>query len=143
MCARCKQPMVLANVTVSYLGNRFPYDLLKCPGCGKVHVSEGLATAFVSGSTAAITTVEYEPGLEHDLAAALERLFPRDMRYRHHERWNDDNGRSHVRAAFLKPGLSVPVSKGALMLGTWQQVVLVELDTRPRKREIALQVMGE
>ena len=109
----------------------------------KSGVREGLATAFVSGSTAAITTIEYEPGLEADMARALQQLFPKGIEYRHHERWGDDNGHSHIRAAFLKPGVSVPVSGGRLVLGQWQQVVLVELDTRPRKREVVIQVIGE
>jgi len=106
-------------------------------------VEEGQASAFVSGSTAAITTIEFEPGLVHDMKQALSRLFPKDIEYKHHEKWGDDNGRSHIRAAFLKPGVSVPVTKGKLMLGQWQQVVLVELDTRPREREIVLQIIGE
>jgi secondary thiamine-phosphate synthase enzyme len=109
----------------------------------KSGLHDGLATAFVGGSTAAITTIEYEPGLEHDLAAALERLIPRNIGYKHHEKWGDDNGRSHIRAAFLKPSVSVPFTEGKLMLGTWQQVVLVELDTRPREREVVLQFIGE
>ena len=106
-------------------------------------INEGQATAFVAGSTAAVTTIEFEPGLVQDMNQALSRLFPKDIEYKHHEKWGDDNGRSHIRAAFLKPGVSVPVSKGKLMLGQWQQVVLVELDTRPREREIVLQVIGE
>jgi secondary thiamine-phosphate synthase enzyme len=109
----------------------------------KSGVKEGQASAFVGGSTAAITTIEYEPGLVHDMRQALARLFPKDIEYKHHERWGDDNGRSHIRAAFLKPGVSVPVSKGKLLLGQWQQIVLVELDTRPREREVVLQVIGD
>ena len=109
----------------------------------KSGVQEGQASAFVSGSTAAITTIEFEPGLVHDMKQALSRLFPMDIGYKHHEKWGDDNGRSHIRAAFLKPGVSVPVTNGKLMLGKWQQVVLVELDTRPRERQIVLQILGE
>lgn len=103
----------------------------------------GTACVFVSGSTGAITTVEYEPGLLQDIPQALERLFPRGMRYEHHERWHDGNGHSHVRASFLGPSLTVPFTNGQLMLGTWQQIVFAELDVRARKREIVVQVMGE
>lgn len=106
-------------------------------------IAHGTATVFVTGSTAALTTVEFEPGLIHDLQAAFERLYPRDMEYRHHERWGDDNGHSHVRASMLGPSLVVPVSEGELTLGTWQQIVLVDFDTRPRSREFVVQMTGE
>ncbi|MBI3978064.1 MAG: YjbQ family protein [Chloroflexi bacterium] len=103
----------------------------------------GAVTVFVTGSTAGLTTVEYEPGLVHDLGAAFERLIPRGIRYRHEERWGDDNGHSHVRAALLGPSIVIPFENGALTLGTWQQIVLVDFDTRPRTREVVLQIMGE
>jgi len=106
-------------------------------------IANGIATVFVTGSTAALTTLEFEPGLVHDLNAAFERLYPREMEYRHHERWGDDNGHSHVRASMLGPSLVVPVSGGELALGTWQQIVLVDFDTRPRAREFLVQVMGD
>ena len=109
-------------------------------------VQEGLACVFVAGSTAAITTLEFEPGLaEEDLPQALERLFPRHgqgLDYGHERAWHDGNGHSHVRAAFLGPSLTVPVSDGAPVLGTWQQVVLVELDTKPRERRVVVQIVG-
>jgi secondary thiamine-phosphate synthase enzyme len=105
-------------------------------------IANGIAAVFVTGSTAALTTLEFEPGLVHDLNAAFERLYPREMEYRHHERWGDDNGHSHVRASMLGPSLVVPVSGGQLALGTWQQIVLVDFDTRPRAREFLVQVMG-
>ena len=105
-------------------------------------VSSGIATIFVVGSTAAVTTIEFEPGAVADLNAVFERLAPRDRNYRHHERWGDDNGSSHVRAAMLGPSLTVPFRQGALLLGTWQQIVLIELDTRPRTREFIVQVLG-
>ena len=105
-------------------------------------IANGIATVFVTGSTAALTTLEFEPGLVHDLNAAFERLYPREMEYRHHERWGDDNGHSHVRASMLGPSLVVPVTGGELALGTWQQIVLVDFDTRPRAREFLVQVMG-
>ena len=106
-------------------------------------IANGIATVFVTGSTAALTTLEFEPGLVHDLNAAFERLYPREMEYRHHERWGDDNGHSHVRASMLGPSLVVPVSDGALTLGTWQQIVLVDFDTHPRTREFLVQILGE
>ena len=105
-------------------------------------VSAGIATIFVVGSTAAVTTIEFEPGAVADLNAAFERLAPRDRDYRHHERWGDDNGSSHVRAAMLGPSLTVPFRQGGLLLGTWQQIVLIELDTRPRTRQFIVQVLG-
>ena len=105
-------------------------------------LSSGLATVFVVGSTAAVTTIEFEPGAVADLNAVFETLAPRNGSYRHHERWGDDNGSSHVRAAILGPSLSVPFRRGALLLGTWQQVVLIELDTCPRTREFIVQVLG-
>ena len=106
-------------------------------------LSRGVATVFVTGSTAGLTTIEYEPGLVHDLSAAFERLYPKAMEYRHHETWNDDNGHSHVRASMLGPSLAVPFVDGELMLGTWQQIILVDFDTRPRSREFVIQMIGE
>ncbi|HEY3245472.1 MAG TPA: secondary thiamine-phosphate synthase enzyme YjbQ [Phycisphaerae bacterium] len=103
----------------------------------------GLATVFVVGSTAGITTTEYEPGLaRHDLKAAFERLAPEDGVYRHEETWKDDNGHSHVRAALLGPSLAVPVAAGRLTLGQWQQIVLIDFDTRPRQRRVVVQLLG-
>jgi len=104
---------------------------------------EGLATVFVSGSTAGVTAIEFEPGVASDLDRALERLAPRRGEYRHHLRWGDDNGSSHVRAGLVGPSLAVPFRDGRLVLGTWQQIVLLEFDTRPRTRRFAIQVVGE
>ncbi len=103
----------------------------------------GLATVFVTGSTAGITTIEYEPGVVADLDAVLERVAPRAADYRHHLRWGDDNGSSHVRAGLVGPSLSIPFRDGTLVLGTWQQIVLLEFDTRPRTRHYVIQVLGE
>jgi secondary thiamine-phosphate synthase enzyme len=105
-------------------------------------VVEGLATVHVAGSTASITTIEYESGAVADLKAAIERLAPRALEYQHDRRWGDGNGYSHVRAALLGPSLTVPVMEGALKLGTWQQVLLCDFDNRPRTREVVVQVMG-
>ena len=107
----------------------------------KLH--QGLATVFVTGSTAGVTTIELEPGLVRDLKAAVERLFPESLRYAHHESGGDDNGFSHLRASFIGPSLSVPVDGGRLQLGTWQQIVLIDFDVRPRQRSYLIQLIGE
>ncbi len=104
--------------------------------------SEGVAQLFVPGSTAGLTTIECEPGAVADLARVFEELAPRGREYRHHQTWGCDNGHSHVRAALLGPGLAVPFTAGALTLGTWQQVILVDFDTRPRRREVRVQFIG-
>jgi len=107
-------------------------------------ISDGLVTVFVVGSTAGITTTEYEPGLvNHDLKAAFESIAPVDGTYVHERTWNDDNGHAHVRASLLGPSISVPMQKNSLMLGTWQQIVLIDFDTRERTRTIVVQVIGE
>ncbi|NYT01794.1 MAG: YjbQ family protein [Methanosarcinales archaeon] len=109
----------------------------------KSRVRNGTVVVFVPGATGAVTTIEFEPGLVRDMGEALERLAPRDLDYSHNLRWGDGNGHSHVRAAFLGPSLTVPIVEGALTLGTWQQIVFLELDNRPRDRRVVLQVMGE
>ena len=106
-------------------------------------IKNGLALVFVIGSTGAVTTIEYEPGLKKDLPAALERLFPKNINYEHEKTWHDGNGHSHIRASFLKPDLCVPIVGGNLILGTWQQIVFVELDVRRRHRRIAVQIVGD
>lgn len=103
----------------------------------------GVANIFIAGSTASITTIEFESGAIHDLKAALERLAPENMPYAHNERWKDGNGFSHVRAALLKPGLSVPFQDGRLTLGTWQQLILIDFDNKTRKRKVIFQFIGE
>ncbi len=107
-------------------------------------ISDGTVTLFNVGSTAGITTTEYEPGLvKHDIAAAFEKIAPQNARYEHEETWHDDNGHSHVRATLLGPSLSVPVVDGQLSLGTWQQIILVDFDTRPRTRTVICQIIGK
>jgi secondary thiamine-phosphate synthase enzyme len=103
----------------------------------------GTATVFVVGSTAGITTIEFESGVIADLGRALELVAPRDGEYQHHLRWHDDNGSSHVRAALIGASVTIPFVDGRLVLGTWQQVALVELDTRGRTREVVVQLLGE
>jgi secondary thiamine-phosphate synthase enzyme len=106
-------------------------------------VRTGQAALLVQGSTASLTTIEYEPGLvNHDVAAALETMAPRSARYKHEETWHDENGHSHVRAALVGPSLALPVIDGRVPLGQWQQIVLIDSDTRPRERTIHLSVVG-
>ena len=106
-------------------------------------LKQGTATIFVSGSTAGITTIEYESGLLQDLPAAFEKIASLGVRYNHDDRWGDGNGFAHVRAALLGPSLVVPFARGELLLGTWQQIVLVDFDNRPRRRDIVVQLHGE
>jgi secondary thiamine-phosphate synthase enzyme len=107
-------------------------------------VRTGLACVFTPSSTSAIVTNEFEPGLmEDDIPGALERLFPEGIEYGHERRWGDGNGHSHVRASFLGPSLTVPVVDGRPAFGTWQQVVFLELDNKPRKRDVLVQIVGE
>jgi len=106
-------------------------------------IKSGTVTVFISGSTAGVTTIEYEPGVVSDFREMWDRIVPRDMQYKHDQRWGDGNGYSHVRASTLGPSLVVPFSNKALLLGTWQQIVVVDFDNRPRSREIVLQIMGE
>jgi secondary thiamine-phosphate synthase enzyme len=106
-------------------------------------LENGIVTIFISGSTAAITTIEYEPGLRSDFPMMLNRIVPKDIKYKHDETWHDGNGHSHVRASLIGPSLTVPFKDRNLILGTWQQIVLLELDTRSRQRGIILQIIGE
>ena len=103
---------------------------------------DGLLHLFIGGSTAALTTLEYEPGLvKHDMQNVMQRLVPDDIPYEHEATWNDDNGHSHVRAALVGPSITVPFSAGKLLTGEYQQVVLIDFDTRARKRKVICTVM--
>jgi len=114
----------------------------RCLGEGRIR--SGIASVFVVGSTAGISTTEYEPGLvNRDLRVAFERIASEDDEYLHEQTWHDDNGHSHVRATLLGPGITVPLIGGRLSLGTWQQIVLIDFDTQPRRRRIVVQVVGE
>ncbi|UCH71857.1 MAG: YjbQ family protein [Thermoplasmatales archaeon] len=106
-------------------------------------IKNGIACIFVPGSTGTITTVEHEPGLMHDIPESLEKIAPKNKYYKHHETWHDDNGHSHVRASLMGPGITVPIKDGKVIHGTWQQIVFVEFDTRPRNRNIIVQIVGE
>ncbi len=110
---------------------------------GRSDLQAGTATVFVSGSTAGLTTVEYEPGLVKDLKEAFEKIAPAGKDYHHHATWGDDNGNSHVRASLLGPGITLPFTEGRLIMGTWQQVILIDFGTRSRKRDIVVQILGE
>ena len=109
----------------------------------KSKIKDGIVCVFVPGSTGTITTIEYEPGLMHDLPETLEKVAPKNKYYKHHETWHDDNGHSHVRASLMGPSITLPINQGMLLHGTWQQLVFVELDTRPRDRTIIVQIVGE
>jgi secondary thiamine-phosphate synthase enzyme len=106
-------------------------------------MKNGVVTIFVSGSTAALTTIEYEPGLLSDFPKMLERVAPKNIDYGHEKLWHDGNGHSHVKASLVGPSLTVPFCNGQMMLGTWQQIVLVELDTKSRDRSLVLQIIGK
>jgi secondary thiamine-phosphate synthase enzyme len=106
-------------------------------------LKSGVVTIFVPGSTGALTTIEYEPGLLKDLPNVLERVAPKRLEYEHERRWHDGNGHSHVRASIIGPCLTVPFVNGRLTLGTWQQIVFLELDVHSRSRQLILQIMGE
>jgi len=105
-------------------------------------LASGIVTVFVVGSTAGITTIEYEPGLVHDIKEAFERIAPQSANYQHHERWGDDNGHAHIRSSLLGTSITVPFTGKSLALGTWQQVVLIDFDTRKRQRDVIVLLIG-
>jgi len=109
----------------------------------KSGIKSGILNLFIPGSTAALTTIEYEPGAVEDLRGAVERLVPRNMPYAHDARWGDGNGYAHVRASLIGPSLTIPFRDGKLLLGTWQQIIFIDFDNRPRSREIIIQIVGE
>ena len=106
-------------------------------------IVNGLITLFCPGSTASITTIEYEPGVLQDLKNALEKIAPSNIPYQHDQRWGDGNGFSHVRAALMKPSMTIPLISGKMTLGTWQQIVFIDFDNRARHREIIVQIIGD
>ena len=106
-------------------------------------LKNGIVTVFVPGSTGALTTIEYEPGLLKDFPDMLERIAPRNLWYKHDKRWHDGNGHSHVRASLIGPSLTIPFVNGRLTLGRWQQIIFIELDARNRIRNLIIQIMGE
>ena len=106
-------------------------------------LKDGIITIFVSGSTAAVTTIEYEPGLRQDFPHMLSRLVPRNIEYHHENMWHDGNGHSHVKASLIGPSLTIPFKDGTFLLGTWQQIVFLEMDISKRERKVILQIIGE
>jgi secondary thiamine-phosphate synthase enzyme len=110
---------------------------------GHSGIENGLVTVFCSGSTGAITTIEYESGVLRDLQKAIEKIAPSNIPYEHDKRWGDGNGFSHVRAALMKPSLTIPLMQGRLTLGTWQQIVFIDFDNRKRDRNILVHIIGE
>ncbi len=137
--------VVTGNISLNSRGNCDIIDITAQveQQLAKANVSSGTVTLFVAGSTAGLTTIEYEPGLISDLKQMWQRLVPEDIAYGHDQRWGDGNGYSHVRASLLGASLVIPFSGHRLALGTWQQVVLVDFDNRPRSRQVVVQVMGE
>ncbi len=139
--------MTVKTYTLSFdtKGNNDIIDLTdRLRDCiGSSNVREGLVHVFAPGSTMGLTTVEYESGLLTDLNEAFEHLAPSSKTYAHNQRWGDGNGHSHVRSSLLGSSLSVPITEGQMVLGTWQQVILVDFDNRPRQRDIVVQVLGE
>ncbi|MFO7955853.1 MAG: secondary thiamine-phosphate synthase enzyme YjbQ [Candidatus Brocadiia bacterium] len=109
----------------------------------EVEVSDGTVTVFVPGSTGAVSTMEYEPGLVKDMKELFEKIAPKDHYYHHEERWHDKNGHSHVRASMIGPSVVIPFRDKRLMLGTWQQIVFFDFDVRARERELIVQIIGE
>jgi secondary thiamine-phosphate synthase enzyme len=106
-------------------------------------IKNGLVTVFCPGSTGSVTTIEYESGVLRDLQIAIQKIVPANIPYEHDKRWGDGNGFSHVRAALMKPSLTIPLIKGKLALGTWQQIVFIDFDNRSRERNLIVQIMGE
>jgi len=132
-----------STVTTKGQGDTHDVTAVAAEAVAQCGFRSGIATVFVVGSTAGVTTLEFETGVIADLARALEVVAPRQGDYAHHLRWHDDNGSSHVRAALIGPSVAIPFVEGRLLLGTWQQIALVELDTRGRQREIVVQVIGD
>ena len=131
------------NISTAGQGDTHDLTRIVARAVAQSGIASGIVTAFVVGSTAGVTTIEFEPGAIHDLNALFETLAPRGAEYRHHLRWGDDNGSSHVRAALLGPSVTIPFSNGTLHLGTWQQIMLMEFDTSPRQREVIVQIVGD
>jgi len=142
---RALMAIVTKNIQIKSRGEDDVIDITKptLKAIKESNLKNGIVTIFISGSTAAITTIEYEPGLRNDFPKMLNRIIPRDIEYEHDKTWNDGNGHSHVRASLVGPSLTIPFKDGTLMLGIWQQVVLLEMDTRQRERQLVLQIIGE
>ena len=138
-------PVITRTITVSSNGENDMIDIThQIDEAMKATIlQDGIVTISVSGSTAAVTIIEYEPGLKKDFSKMLARIAPSEIGYEHDNTWHDGNGHLHVRASLIGPSLTVPFNNKGLIFGTWQQMVLLEMDTKPRKREIVLQMIGE
>jgi len=135
----------LSHIFLTTHGNTDIIDITQkvIDGVNSSGLTNGLVTIFCPSSTSGVTTLEFEPGVQQDLKRIFDEIVPVDEVYLHEEAWHDGNGHSHVRAALLKASLTVPLVNGQLTLGTWQQIVYIDFDTRSRKREIIVQIMGE
>ena len=131
------------NTDIIDITDKVQEKIEKAISNSKQEIKNGFVLLFVNGSTAGLTTIEYEPGLIKDLKEMFENLIPEDKTYSHNEKWHDNNGHSHLRASLLKPSLIIPFSKSKLLLGTWQQITLIDFDNHPRTREIIIQINGE
>src|SRR5215467_889317 len=138
-------PIITKTITVSSKGENDMIDLTQSTSKAveETDLKDGIVTIFVEGSTAAVTTIEYEPGLRTDFPKMLSRIVPENIEYEHDKTWHDGNGHSHVRASLVGPSLTIPFKDSRLLLGTWQQIVVIEMDIRQRERKIILQIMGE
>lgn len=134
-----------ANIRISTTGNCEIIDITRqiADEIKSSNMDDGIVTIFISGSTAGITTIEYEGGLISDFKDMWERNVPQDITYQHNQKWGDENGHSHIRASSLGPSMVVPFTNKTMTLGTWQQIVLVDFDNRPRTRDIVIQLLGE
>ncbi|MFZ0223146.1 MAG: secondary thiamine-phosphate synthase enzyme YjbQ [Candidatus Nitrosopolaris sp.] len=137
--------IITKNINIHSKGENDMIDLTipTSEAVQETKLKDGIVTIFVAGSTAAVTTIEYEPGLRIDFPKMLSRIAPKDLDYEHDKTWHDGNGHSHVRASLVGPSLTIPFKDNNLMLGTWQQIVLMEMDTGKRERKIILQIIGE
>jgi secondary thiamine-phosphate synthase enzyme len=138
-------PVKTFSLSLSTRGNADIHDITDAitKQVAQSGLSTGTVTVFCPSSTSALTTIEYENGAISDLRRLFDEIVPQSREYAHNERWHDGNGHSHVRAALLGPSLTIPFVNGTLTLGTWQQVIYVDFDNKPRRRELVLQVMGE
>lgn len=133
------------SIALKTRGNNDMHDLTRAVQAvvNESRIASGIASLFTPSSTSALTTIEFESGALDDLRRALEQIAPADADYKHNLRWGDGNGHSHLRAALIGPSLSIPIRGGRLSLGTWQQILFIDFDVRPRQREIVVQVLGE
>lgn len=138
-------PIISIAKTINTKGNSDCRNITKDvqDAVTKSGISHGIATVFIPGATAGVTTIEFEDGVVSDLSSAMSRLIPEDIEYQHNKRSNDGNGHSHIRASLIGPSLTVPFINKQLQLGTWQQIVLIDFDNRARNREYLINIMGE